>query len=80
MEKLTVVQQEYLRNAQRAIKVADSVKFNRVAYEYQSKSAQGYWAMFLKSSANPRFQDNVNRMRDLLNSGNVTEALTLTSI
>ena len=76
---MNAIQREYLHNVRRALKVADSVKFNRAAYDYQSRSAQSYWALFLKASANKRFQDNVNRMKDFINSHDIRSALTLAS-
>lgn len=76
---MNAIQREYLHNVRRALKVADSVKFNRVAYDYQARSAQSYWSLFLKSTANSRFQDNVNRMKDFLNSHDIRGALTLAS-
>jgi len=76
---MNAIQREYLHNVRRALKVADSIKFNRAAYDYQSRSAQSYWALFLKASANKRFQDNVNRMKDFINSHDIRSALTLAS-
>jgi hypothetical protein len=76
---MNAIQREYLHNVRRALKVADAVKFNRVAYEHQIRSAQSYWALFLKSTANARFQDNVNRMKDFLNSRDIRGALMLVS-
>jgi hypothetical protein len=76
---MNAIQREYLHNVRRALKVADSVKFNRVAYDYQARNAQSYWSLFLKASANTRFQDNVNRMKDFLNSHDIRGALMLAS-
>lgn len=76
---MNAIQREYLHNVRRALKVADSVKFNRVAYDYQARNAQSYWVLFLKASANTRFQENINRMKDFINSHDIRSALTLAS-
>lgn len=76
---MNAIQREYLHNVRRALKVADAVKFNRVAYDHQARSAQSYWSLFLKASANKRFQENVNRMKDFINSHDIRSALTLAS-
>jgi hypothetical protein len=76
---MNAIQREYLHNVRRALKVADSVKFNRVAYDYQGRNAQSYWVLFLKASANTRFQENINRMKDFINSHDIRSALTLAS-
>ena len=73
------IQREYLHNVRRALKVADSVKFNRVAYEHQARSAQSNWSLFLKSSANSRFKENIDRMKKFLNSRDIHSALMLAS-
>lgn len=76
---MNAIQREYLHNVRRALKVADAVRFNRAAYNQQARSAQSYWTLFLKSTANTRFQENVNRMKNFLNSHDIRGALTLAS-
>ena len=71
----TTVQREYLRNAQKAIRVANAVKFNVGAYNAQVAWAESYWSNYLRSSKVLRFQERLNHLRELLAVKNTAGAL-----
>lgn len=63
---MNAIQREYLRNAQKAIKIASDVKFNAVAYNAQVAWAEAYWCNYLKSMGTRQFQVQMNRLKELL--------------
>lgn len=71
----TAVQREYLRNAQKAIRVASAVKFNVGAYNAQVAWAESYWSNYLRSSKVVRFQERLNHLKELLAVKNTAGAL-----
>lgn len=78
--KMNPIAQEYLRNARRALKVAESVKFNPSVLKYQLASAESYWVMFLKSTRHGRFKDQVERFRTFLKAQDIKGALNFLSV
>lgn len=73
--EMSPVAQEYLRNTRKALKIAESVKFNNFVLNYQLKLAESYWNMFLKSSKHGRFHEQMNRFREFVRSNDVDGAL-----
>lgn len=72
---MSAVQREYLRNAQKAVKIASDVKFNDVAYGHQANWAEAYWRNYLKSSGAKNFRDRVEHLRMLLAAKDTQGAL-----
>ena len=72
---MNAIQHEYLRNAQRAIRVASAVKFNAAAYVQHVNWAEAYWVNYLKSSKAKHFRERVSRLRTLLDSKDTEGAL-----
>ena len=66
---MNAVQREYLRNAQKAVRVAGSVTWNPVAYAHQVQWAEAYWQNYLKSTGIRGFQQ---RMTELMQKGHVS--------
>lgn len=69
------MEHEYLRNTHKALKIAESVKFNKFALNYQLKLAESYWNLFLKTSKNGRFQVQMNMFRGFVRTNDITGAL-----
>lgn len=69
------MEQEYLKNTHKALKIAETVKFNKFALNYQLKLAESYWNLFLKSSKTNRFQEQMNRFREFVRANDITGAL-----
>jgi hypothetical protein len=78
--KMNAIQREYLRNAQKAIKIASDVKFNAVAYGHQVNWAEAYWTNYLKSIGAKRLTDRVIHLRTLLAAKDTTGALKYLSV
>ena len=74
------VQREYLRNAQKAIKIASDVKFNAVAYGYQTNWAEAYWSNYLKSVGAKHAVARVIHLRTLLAAKDTVGALKYLSV
>jgi hypothetical protein len=77
---MTAVQREYLRNAQKAVKIASDVKFNAVAYGHQTNWAEAYWSNYLKSVGAKRLNDRVIHLRTLLAAKDIAGALKYLSV
>lgn len=63
---MNAVQREYLRNARKAIRIANDIKFNAVAYQHQVAWAESYWHNYLKSTGAKQFQAQMNRLKEFL--------------
>ena len=63
---MNAVQREYIRNARKAIRIANDVKFNTVAYNLQVAWAESYWRNYLKSVQARNFKTQVDRLKELL--------------
>jgi hypothetical protein len=72
---MNAIQREYLRNAQKAIRIANDVKFNAVAYGHQASWAEAYWTNYLKSTGARHLTDRVIRLRTLLAAKDTVGAL-----
>jgi hypothetical protein len=77
---MSAVQREYLRNAQKAIKIASDVKFNAVAYGHQANWAEAYWTNYLKSVGAKNFRDRVEHLHTLLAAKDTKGALKYLSV
>jgi hypothetical protein len=60
---MNTVQREYLRNAQKAVRVAGSVTWNPVAYAHQVRWAEAYWQNYLKSMEIKGFQQRMAELK-----------------
>jgi hypothetical protein len=76
---MSTIQREYLRNAQKAVRIASSVKFNNVAYNAQVRCAESYWSNYLKSVGAKQVQDRITRLRTLLTAKDTEGALKFIS-
>lgn len=76
---MNAIQREYLRNAQKAIRIASSVKFNAVAYGHQADWATSYWTNYLRSIGAKRMQERVIQLRTLLAAKDTDGALRVIS-
>jgi hypothetical protein len=63
---MNAIQREYIRNARKAIRIANDVKFNTVAYNLQVAWAESYWRNYLKSVQARNFKTQVDRLKELL--------------
>jgi hypothetical protein len=72
---MNAIQREYIRNAQKAIKIASDVKFNAVAYGHQVNWAEAYWHNYLKSTGAKQFAERMARLRAFLNAKDTQGAL-----
>ena len=64
--KMNAPQREYLRNARKAVKIANDVKFNAFAYNMQVSWAESYWHNYLKSTGSKQFKTQMERLREFL--------------
>jgi hypothetical protein len=71
------IQREYLRNARKAIRIANDVKFNAIAYNLQVGWAETYWHNYLKSMGTRQFQARMNSLKEFLARRDTRGALTL---
>lgn len=71
----TSIQREYLQNARKAIRIANDVKFNIVAYNAQVSWAESHWTNYLKSVRAKRFRERVSHLVELLAVKNTQAAL-----
>jgi hypothetical protein len=69
------IQREYLRNARKAIRIANDVKFNDVAYNHQVTWAEAYWHNYLKSVGSRQFKNQMERLKEFLNRKDTRGAL-----
>lgn len=69
------IQREYLRNAQKAVRVANAVKFNVGAYNVQVSWAESYWSNYLRSSGAKNLNERMERLRAFLNAKDTNGAL-----
>jgi hypothetical protein len=76
---MSTIQREYLRNAQKAVRIASAVKFNNVAYNAQVRCAESYWSTYLKSIGSRQVQDRIARLRTLLTAKDTEGALKFIS-
>jgi hypothetical protein len=60
------IQREYLRNARKAVRIANDVKFNAVAYNLQVTWAESYWHNYLKSTGSKQFKTQMDRLKEYL--------------
>lgn len=60
------IQREYLRNARKAVRIANDVKFNAVAYNLQVSWAESYWHNYLKSTGSKQFKTQMDRLKEYL--------------
>lgn len=74
------IQREYLLNARKAIRIADSVKFNAFAYRTQIDWATAYWHNYLKSTQTRNFREQLDRLRDFLERKDTLGALKYLSV
>lgn len=72
---MTTIQREYLRNAQKAVKIANDVKFNAKAYDMQVRWAEAYWANYLKSTDAKKFRERTIHLSSLLAVKDTSAAL-----
>jgi hypothetical protein len=77
---MNTVQREYLRNAQKAVKIAGDVKFNAMAYNVQARWAESYWTNYLKSVRAKNFNEQIVTFRALLNAKDTSGALRYLSV
>ena len=63
---MNAIQREYLRNACKAIRIANDVKFNDVAYNLQVAWAESYWHNYLKSTGSKQFKTQMDRLKEFL--------------
>jgi hypothetical protein len=73
--KMNSVQREYLRNARKAIRIANDAKFNGVVYSYHANWAEAYWHNYLKSTGAKQFAERMARLRAFLNAKDTQGAL-----
>jgi len=78
--KMNVIQREYLRNARKAVRIANDAKFNAVVYSYQANWAEAYWHNYLKSVGAKHFAERMARLRALLNAKDTQGALKYLSV
>ena len=60
------IQREYLRNARKAVRIANDVKFNDVAYSLQVAWAEAHWHNYLKSTGSKQFKTQMERLKEFL--------------
>ena len=77
---MTAIQCEYLCNARKAVRVANAVKFNAVAYGHQIDWAEAHWRNYLRSSGAKRMSERVTHLRLLLTAKNTQGALKYLSM
>jgi len=77
---MTVIQREYLRNAQKAVKIASDLKFNSQAYNLQVRWAEAYWANYLKSVEAKKFRERTIHLSALLAAKDTSGALKYLSL
>jgi hypothetical protein len=63
---MNAIQREYIRNARKAIRIANDVKFNAVAYNLQVSWAESYWHNYLKSVLASDFKTQMDGLKELL--------------
>lgn len=63
---MNAVQREYLRNARKAVRIANDVKFNEFAYNVQVNWAETYWYNYLKSTQTRNFREQMDRLKEFL--------------
>jgi hypothetical protein len=63
---MNAVQREYIRNARKAVRIANDAKFNAVVYSYQANWAEAYWYNYLKSTGTKQFMTQMNRLKEFL--------------
>jgi LPS O-antigen subunit length determinant protein (WzzB/FepE family) len=72
---MNAVQREYIRNARKAVRIANDAKFNAVVYSYQANWAEAYWHNYLKSSGAKNLSERMARLRAFLNAKDTNGAL-----
>ena len=63
---MNAIQREYIRNARKAVRIANDVKFNAVAYNTQVAWAESYWHNYLKSVQARNFKTQMDRLKEFL--------------
>lgn len=63
---MNAIQREYIRNARKAIRIANDVKFNAVAYNAQVAWAEAHWRNYLKSVQARNFNGQMDRLKEFL--------------
>jgi hypothetical protein len=71
----STIQREYIRNARKAIRIANDVKFNAVAYNLQVAWAESYWQNYLKSVQARNFKARLEQLKELLQRKDTRGAL-----
>ena len=69
---MNAVQREYIRNARKAVRIANDAKFNAVVYSYQANWAEAYWQNYLKSSGAKNLAERMARLKLLSGSARPT--------
>ena len=77
---MNAVQREYIRNARKAVRIANDAKFNAVVYSYQANWAEAYWQNYLKSSGAKNLTERMARLRAFLNAKDTQGALKYLSM
>ena len=72
---MNAVQREYIRNARKAVRIANDAKFNAVVYSYHANWAEAYWHNYLKSSGAKNLSERMARLRAFLNAKDTNGAL-----
>jgi hypothetical protein len=72
---MNAIQREYLRNARKAIRIANEVKFNAFAYSLQVSWAESYWHNYLKSVQSRNFRAQMDQLKELLERKDTHAAL-----
>ena len=73
--EMNAIQREYLRNARKAVRIANDVKFNAVAYGHPANWAEAYWTNYLKSTGAKQLNERVIRLRTMLAAKDTQAAL-----
>jgi hypothetical protein len=71
----STIQREYIRNARKAVKIANDAKFNAVVYSYHANWAEAYWHNYLKSTGAKHLADRMAQLRAFLNAKDTQGAL-----
>jgi len=72
---MNAIQREYLRNARKALRIANDVKFNAFAYSLQVSWAESYWHNYLKSVQSRNFRAQMDQLKELLERKDTHAAL-----
>lgn len=76
---MSTIQREYLRNAQKSVRIANDAKFNAVVYSQHANHAEAHWMKYLKSTGAKHIKDRVDKLRAYLNAKDTNGALKFLS-